>query len=91
MEETPSADVAANVQQVLRWGFAPSPPPNVLAEECMKGPSYWVGKTYSHLRIVSFDEGTYSTATAGVFVRVAGAKDEMYHHELMEAVSKARS
>jgi hypothetical protein len=91
MEEAPSADVAANVQQVLRWGFAPSPPPNVSAEEYTKGPSYWVRKTYSYLRIVSFDEGICSTATAGVFARVAGAKDEMYHHELMEAVSKARS
>jgi hypothetical protein len=48
MEVTPSADMAANIQQVLRWEFAPSSPPNVSAEEYMKGPSYWVGKTHSY-------------------------------------------
>ena len=91
MEETPSAEMADNVQQVLRWGFAPSPPPNVSAEEYMKGPSYWVGKKYSYLSILSFDEGIYATAAEGVFAPVVGAKEELYHYELMEAVSKARS
>ena len=91
MEETPSAEMVTNVQQVLRWGFAPSPPPNVSAEEYMKGPSYWVGKKYSYLSILSFDEGIYATAAEGVFAPVVGAKEDLYHYELMEAVSKARS
>jgi hypothetical protein len=51
-----------------------------------------VGKSFGlALRILPFDEGIYSTATAGVFTIVPGAKEELYHYELMEAVSRARS
>jgi hypothetical protein len=73
--EAPPAAMKVNVQQVLRWGFRQSPPPNVSAEECMQGPNYWVGQTFgSALSILSFDEGIYSTATAGVFPPVAGSR-----------------
>ena len=38
-----------NIQQVLRWGFTPKPPPKVSAVDYMKGPDFWVGKTLAHL------------------------------------------
>jgi hypothetical protein len=41
--EAPPAAMKVNVQQDLRWGFRPSPPPNASAEEHMQGPNYWVG------------------------------------------------
>jgi hypothetical protein len=66
----------SNVQQILRWGFRPNPPAQVSAEEHMKGPGYWVGKSFGLvLRVLFFDEGIYSTAAAGVFTTVAGAKE----------------
>jgi len=90
--EAPPAAMKSNVQQVLRWGFRPSPPPQVSAEEYMEGPDYWVGRSFGlALRILSFDEGIYSTTSAGVFTTVPGVKEELYHYELMEAVSRARS
>ena len=90
--EAPPAAMKVNVQQILRWGFQPRPPPNVSAEEYMQGPGYWVGQTFgSALNILSFDEGIYSTAVAGVFPPVAGSRVELYHYELMEAVSRART
>ena len=90
--ETPPAAMKSNVKQVLRWGFRPSPPPQVSVEECMKGPDYWVGKSFGlALRVLSFDEGIYPTATAGVFTTVPGGKEELQHYELMEAASRARS
>ena len=90
--EAPPASMKVNVQQILRWGFQPRPPPNVSAEEYMQGPDYWVGQTFgSALNILSFDEGIYSTAAAGVFPPVAGSRVELYHYELMEAVSRART
>ena len=81
--EPPPTIMKSNVQQVLRWGFKPSPPAHVSATDYMKGPDFWVGKSFPTLgKIESFDEGVYS---------VRGRRDavELYHYELMEAVSKA--
>lgn len=83
--EPPPTSLKANVQQILRWGFQPSPPLHVTAADYMKGPDFWVGQSFPTLgKVESFEEGVYV---------VRGRRDvakELYHYELMEAVSKAR-
>jgi hypothetical protein len=86
---TPPASIKGNLQQILRWGFKPEPPPSVSVADYMKGPSFWVGNSINHLgRIVSFDEGIYSVESAGVFHTHETTK--LFHYELMAAVSTAR-
>jgi hypothetical protein len=82
--EPPPAAIGFNVQQVLRWGFSPSPPANVSASDYMKGPTFWVGKEIGNVKVEAFDEGIYD-------VYLAGKLGALYHYELMDAVSKARS
>ena len=90
--ETPPAHIKGNVQQVLRFGFQPTPPPLVSAADYMKGPSFWVGKTIPRLgKISEFDEGIYTIEAPGVFNPVRGSPKTFYHYELMSAVSKART
>jgi hypothetical protein len=84
--DPPPDSLKSNVQHVLRWGFSRAPPANVTAEECMKGPSFWVGKNILQLgKIHSFDGGV-------CLVKPHGKGDlELHHYELMEAVRTARS
>ena len=81
----PPDQIKTNVQQILRFGFTPTPPPSVSAVDYMKGPTFWVGKTIPRLgKISEFDEGIYTV------VKSRTAKT-FYHYELMSAVSKART
>jgi hypothetical protein len=85
----PPTHVKGNLQQLLRWGFRPEPPPRVSAAECMRGPVFWVGKVIPSLgKITSFDEGIYSVEAAGVFH--TPETNTFFHYELMAAVSIAR-
>ena len=69
-----------NGQQLLRWGWAPSPPPNVSAVEYDEPFDYWVGKTIPRLgRIIKFIDGKYWVA-----------KQQVTHSQLMGLISKAR-
>jgi hypothetical protein len=81
---TPPDSIKGNLQQVLRWGFEPTPPPHVSALDYMKGPEFWVGKTISQLKIDAFEEGIYTAIAKRV-------RKSLYHYELMIEVSKARS
>ena len=80
----PPTTLKSNVQQVLRWGFKPTPPEHVSATDYMKGPTFWVGQVIGSVKVDSFEEGVYSVA-------VSGKMESLYHYELMEAVSRARS
>ena len=81
----PPDQIKTNIQQILRFGFTPTPPPSVSAVDYMKGPAFWVGKTIPRLgKISEFDEGIYTVVKSGT------AK-AFYHYELMFAVSKART
>ena len=83
--QTPPSSLKTNIQQILRWGFQPKPPPLVSAEHYMKGPEFWVGCTVRGLgKIIAFEDGDY-TVIHGETTTV------LYHYELMEAISKARS
>jgi hypothetical protein len=54
----PPTHMKGNLQQLLRWGFRPEPPPRISAAEYMRGPGFWVGKVIPSLgKIASFDEG----------------------------------
>ena len=85
-KDPPPDSLKSNAQQVLRWGFKRTPTANVTAEDYMKGPSFWVGKSVQRLgKIHSFDGGVY-------LVKSRGKDDlELFHYELMDAVGKARS
>ena len=64
----PPTHMKGNLQQLLRWGFQPNPPPRVSVADYMRGPGFWVGKVIPSLgKITSFDEGIYSVESAGVF------------------------
>ena len=74
-----------NLQQVLRWGFTPRPPPHVSAGDYMKGPEFWLGKSFARLgKVHSFDSGIY-------VVKRGGKSTDLFHYELMMAISSARS
>ena len=79
----PPDSLKSNLQQILRWGFSPTPPPGVSVRDYMQGPGFWVGQSIQRVgKIQSFNEGVYI---------VGNANKELYHYELMEAISKARS
>jgi len=89
--ETPPATMKSNVQQILRWGWEPTPPPHVTAAEYMKSPQHWINFRFVNLRdaadcleVLSFEEGIYC-------VDVAGNQRELYHYEWMMALSDFRS
>jgi hypothetical protein len=47
-------------QQLLRWGWTPTPPLGVTAIEYDEPHGFWVGKSIPRLsRIVKFDDGKY--------------------------------
>ena len=82
--EPPPVSLKSNLQQILRWGFVPQPPPRISATDYMRGPDFWVGQMIPRLgKISSFDGGVYEVD--------GDSQLELYHYELMEAVSVARS
>ena len=67
-------------QQLLRWGWTPTPPRLVTAEEYDQPGDSWVGKTIPLLGHISkFDNGRYTIA-----------RKQVAHCELMGLISKAR-
>jgi hypothetical protein len=67
-------------QQLLRWGWDPSPPPNVTILEYDSPSSFWVGQSIPRLgRISKFDEGKYTVA-----------RKQVTHGDLMGLISSAR-
>ena len=81
---TPPTAIKDNLQQILRWGFQPRPPPHVSATEYMLGPNHWLRRTVPNLgRVEAFDKGVYTIISKG-------ASKELYHYELMAAISAAR-
>jgi hypothetical protein len=86
----PPVALKTNLQQLLRYGFEPKPPPEVTAEEYMEPPQSWVNRrmvnlslTSDFLFVKSFDEGIYE-------VDVAGHLKELYHYEWMQVLSEFR-
>jgi hypothetical protein len=87
----PAESLKQNVQQLLRHGFEPTPPPEVTAEEYMEPPQSWVHRRMINLSlpsdflyVKSFNEGIYE-------VDVAGQLQELYHYEWMQILSEFRS
>ena len=79
----PPVALKTNLQQLLRHGFEPKPPPEVTADGYMEPPQSWVNRrmvslslTSDFLHAKSFDEGIYE-------VDVAGHLKELYHYEWM--------
>ena len=81
MTRAPRPDsMSVHGQQLLRWGWTPTPPLKVTAEEYDEPFDFWVGKTIPHLgRISAFDNGRYSVK-----------RKQVTHCELMGLLSKAR-
>ena len=81
MTPEPSSDgISMHGQQLLRWGWTPTPPPRVTAEEYDQPSDFWVGKSFPLLgRVSKFDNGKYTVA-----------KKRLAHCELMGLLSKAR-
>jgi hypothetical protein len=81
MTPEPSSDgISMHGQQLLRWGWTPTPPPRVTAEEYDQPSDFWVGKFFPLLgRVSKFDNGKYTVA-----------KKRLAHCELMGLLSKAR-
>jgi hypothetical protein len=71
----------SNPQQVLRWGWTPTPPDNVSVAEYEKPLKYWVGRTIPTLgKIAKFDNGDYEVNNT-----------LLKHWELMKLISEART
>ena len=67
-------------QQILRWGWAPQPPPHVTVTEYDEPVDYWVGMTIPRLgQILKFADDKYLVA-----------KQQVTHCQLMGLISKAR-
>ena len=72
--------ISMNGQQLLRWGWTPSPPSDVSAEEYDEHFDYWVGRAIPRVgRIIKFIDGKYWVA-----------KQQVTHGQLMGMISKAR-
>ena len=78
-----------NLQQILRWGFTPTPPISITVEEHSKGPDHWKGQ---HIQgfgtIESFAKGDYLHG-----VRLQTAPTEItcfFHCQLMAAIAESR-
>ena len=87
----PPVALKSNLQQLLRYGFEPSPPPEITVEEYMEPPNQWVHRRFVNLsmksdflKVESFDDGIYN-------VDVAGQMKELYHYEWMQILSEFRS
>ncbi len=68
-------------QQLLRWGWSPTPPLGVTVAEYDEAAPDWVGRSIPRLgRITTFDDGRYAVA-----------KRHPTHSELMRLISTARA
>ena len=77
----PPDSIVLHGQQLLRWGWEPTPPPHVTVTEFDAPLDFWVGKTIPRLgRIQKFDDGKYSVA-----------RKLVTHGDLMGLISSARS
>jgi hypothetical protein len=78
---TPRPDsMATQGQQLLRWGWKPTTPPAITAEEYDEPFDFWIGKYIRNLgRVSKFDNGKYTVA-----------RKQVAHCELMGLISKAR-
>jgi hypothetical protein len=73
--------IRTNPQQVLRWGWAPQPPPNVTIAEYEKPSRFWIGRSMPAVGTVKgFDNGDY-IVDESIF----------QHRELMKLISEART
>jgi hypothetical protein len=81
MTMTPRPDsISLHGQQLLRWGWTPTPPLLVTAEEYDEPFTFWVGKSIPRLgRISKFDNGKYTIK-----------QKQVTHGELMGLLSTAR-
>ena len=81
MTLTPRPDsISLHGQQLLRWGWTPTPPLLVTAEEYDEPFTFWVGKSIPRLgRISKFDNGKYTMK-----------QKQVTHGELMGLLSTAR-
>ena len=78
--DPPPESITTNGQQLLRWGWTPSPPPGVSAAEYDEPFAFWIGKSVPGVgRIAKFNDGNYSVA-----------RKQVTHAELMGMISKAR-
>jgi hypothetical protein len=72
--------IRKNPQQVLRWGWTPTPPEGISIAEYEKPPNHWVGKTIPSLgKVDAFDNGDYM---------VNG--EQLHHWQFMQLLSDAR-
>jgi hypothetical protein len=81
LTQEPSSDgISMHGQQLLRWGWTPTPPLQVTAEEYDQPSDFWVGKSISRVgRVSNFDNGKYTVA-----------KKQVAHCEFMGLRSKAQ-
>ena len=87
----PPVALKQNLQQLLRYGFEPTPPPHVSSSEYMSPPEYWFDLRFVNrrdegdfMKVLSFAEGIY-------IVDVAGKNKELYHYEWMGTLSEFRA
>ena len=76
----PPEAITMHGQQLLRWGWTPTPPSGVTAIEYDEPHGFWVGRSIPRLgRIAKFDDGKY-------FI----PRRQVTHMELMGLISAAR-
>ena len=76
----PSVGVQGTCQDVLRWGFTPSPPGRLSAADYMRPPTFYVGKTFPCGKCISFDDGIY-------VLLQDGHPTSLLHWEFMERLA----
>jgi hypothetical protein len=77
--EVPNS-IRKNPQQVLRWGWTPTPPEGISIAEYKKPPHHWVGKTIPSLgKVDAFNNGDYI---------ING--EHLHHWQFMQLLSDAR-
>jgi hypothetical protein len=80
-QSKPPDCISMHGQQLLRWGWDPTPPSQVTVAEYDSPSEFWVGRIVPRLgRIAKFDDGKYSVA-----------RRQVTHCELMGLISTARS
>jgi hypothetical protein len=76
----------SNAQQILRWGFTPTPPPLVSVEEHECRPDCWAGAYIRNLgKVRMFDDGSYTAQNVGSYTL-----HQFNHWEFMTQISTAR-
>ena len=65
LRQPPSEGVRGSCQDVLRWGFIPSPPGTMSAEDYMRPPQFYVGRSFPWGVCTAFDDGDYTIMEQG--------------------------